>query len=76
MGLTGLSSQSSLQHYTFVLQLLEGHLNLLQSPLDGLRTTETKKSKEGGSANFDKYITSFMMLFMVAIFHIQYDYIP
>lgn len=44
--LTSLSSQGSLQHYALVLQILEGHLNLVQPPLDGLLPTETRKNKE------------------------------
>lgn len=34
--LTVLSSQGSLQHHTFLLQILKIHLNLLQPSLDGL----------------------------------------
>lgn len=43
--LTSFSSESPLQHHTFVLQLFKVHLDLLQSPLYGLQSTKKKKKK-------------------------------
>lgn len=44
--LTVLSSQSSLQHHAFLLQILKIHFNLLQPSLDGLLAIRKERQNE------------------------------